>query len=41
MSSEKITLAGGAKILKIDKETAKVLNNFVSTFLLILIRRIF
>ena len=31
MSSEKITLVEGTKILKNDKETAKVLNNFFST----------
>ena len=30
MSSEKITLVEGTKILKNDKETAKVLNNFFS-----------
>ena len=33
MSSEKITLAEGTKILKNDKETAKVLNNFFSTII--------
>ena len=31
MPSEKITLVEGTKILKNDKETAKVLNNFFST----------
>ena len=31
MSSEKITLVEGTKILKNDKETAKVLNNYFST----------
>ena len=31
MSSEKIKLAEGTKILKNDKETAQVLNNFFST----------
>ena len=29
MSSEKITLVEGTKILKNDKETAKILNNFL------------
>ena len=33
MSSEKITLVAGTKILKNDKETAKVLNNFFSTII--------
>ena len=33
MSSEKITLVKGTKILKNDKETAKVLNNFFSTLI--------
>ena len=33
MSSEKITLVEGTKILKNDKETAKVLNNFFSTII--------
>ena len=33
MSSEKITLVEGTKILKNDKETAKVLNNFFSTLI--------
>ena len=33
MSSEKITLVKGTKILKNDKETAKVLNNFFSTII--------
>ena len=31
MSSEMITLVEGTKILKSDKETAMVLNNFFST----------
>ena len=31
MSSENITLVEGIKILKNDKETAKILNNFFST----------
>ena len=30
MSSEVVTLVEGTKILKSDKETAKVLNNFFS-----------
>ena len=33
MSSEKIALVEGTKILKNDKETAKVLNNFFSTII--------
>ena len=33
MSSEKITLVEGTNILKNDKETAKVLNNFFSTII--------
>ena len=33
MSSEKITLVEGTKILKNDKETAKVLNNYFSTII--------
>ena len=33
MSSEKITLVEGIKIFKNDKETAKVLNNFISTII--------
>ena len=33
MSSEKITLVERTKILKNDKETAKVLNNFFSTII--------
>ena len=33
MSSEKITHVEGTKILKNDKETAKVLNNFFSTII--------
>ena len=33
MSSEKITLVEGTKILKNDKNTAKVLNNFFSTII--------
>ena len=33
MSSKKITLVEGTKILKNDKETAKVLNNFFSTII--------
>ena len=33
MSSEKLTLVEGTKILKNDKETAKVLNNFFSTIM--------
>ena len=33
MSSENVTLVEGTKILKNDKETAKVLNNFFSTII--------
>ena len=33
MSNEKITLVAGTKILKNDKETAKILNNFFSTII--------
>ena len=33
MSSEKITLVEGNKILKNDKKTAKVLNNLFSTII--------
>ena len=38
MSSKKITLVEGTKILKNDKETAKVLNNFFSAVIQNLIR---
>ena len=33
MSNEQIALVEGTKILKSDKETAKVLNNFISTII--------
>ena len=33
MSNEQIALVEGTKILKSDKETAKVLNNFFSTIM--------
>ena len=33
MSSQMITLVEGTKILKNDKETAKILNNFFSTII--------
>ena len=38
MSSKKIALVEGTKILKNDKETAKVLNNFFSVIIQNLIR---